>query len=96
MKQLINHFEFLELFDPSIHQTIIDKCKEYKADYVVCFENQDLSSSECGRRTAMPVGENNTYKTLAKVKGKWLNDLPSQRQYAAYYISSDNLLRNKE
>jgi hypothetical protein len=49
----------------------------------VLFENQDFCSSRFGARTVVCVGPGCTYRTPEECEGKWLHDLPSQRQYAA-------------
>lgn len=86
MKGLASKDELLELFDPSVHAVIETSLKRYSdAVGIVVFENQDFSSSRFGDRTACLVGPSNTYKTPQECEGKWLNDLPSQRQYPTYY-----------
>jgi hypothetical protein len=93
MKQL-NKAEFLELFDPSIHQAILDNMKRYPdATAMVCFENLQLDSSRCGARSALVVGPSNTFKSVEFCQGKWLHDLPSQRQYPTSWASREDLLR---
>jgi hypothetical protein len=83
--QHISMPELLELFDESVHQAILDAADRYDATYIVVFENHNFDSSAFGARTAMTVGPNNTYKSPAECEGKWLNDLPSQRQYPTAY-----------
>ena len=55
---------------------------------VVLFRNQDMSSSMCCASACMVVGEGKTYKTVEECEGKWLNDLPSQRQYAECFVKA--------
>jgi hypothetical protein len=57
---------------------------------VVLFLNQDLCSSQMGKSSCMVVGENRTFKTIEECDGKWLNDLPSQRQYAVCCVRRAN------
>ena len=77
--------ELLADFDADSKRQIDEKVKEYEATHVVLFENQQLDSGQCGEQSAMPVGPNNTFKSVEDCKGKWLNDLPSQRQYPVAY-----------
>lgn len=85
--------EFFELFDPEVHDAIRDSLRRFGSEYVVCFECLDMCSSHLGERTAMGVGPKNTYKTLEEVDGKWLHDLPSQRQYAHRYAKVPEEIR---
>jgi len=80
MKQ-VTAAEFMAKFDSEVHEAIRDSLRSLKSDAVVCFENVDMCSSRLGERTALGVGPNNTYKTVEECDGKWLNDLPSMRQY---------------
>ena len=73
--------ELLELFDPEVHSAIAASIERCAATHVVVAENQQMDSSQLGRRTAMVVGPTCTYRTLEECEGKWLFDLPSQRQY---------------
>jgi len=41
----------------------------------------ELLAEVIGTSGPRQVGPNCTYKTSADTDGKWLNDLPSQRQY---------------
>jgi hypothetical protein len=53
--------------------------------HLVLFRNEQLDSSEVGRMTLCLVGPGCTYKSIAELEGKHLNDLPSQRQYPLFY-----------
>jgi hypothetical protein len=79
--------EFMAQFDESIHEAIDATAKRMEATHVVCFENVAFDSSRFGDRSALCVGPNNTYKSPDDCEGKWLNDLPSQRQYPQNYMS---------
>lgn len=86
--------EFLSLFDPTISWKIIEAIKRYPdAVAVVRFVNMDMSSSSLGQSSALVVGPSNTFKSIEDCKGKWLNDLPSQRQYPDEYCLRDELLK---
>ncbi len=63
-----------------------------KADYLVVFENQQLDSSECGRRQVLGVGPGFTCETLEAAAEGHLNDLPSQRQYPVSYVDCRSTL----
>jgi hypothetical protein len=85
MKQL-TLAELLEMFDESVRADIGVRLAQTSVTGIVVFENQQMDSSCLGDRTAMIVGPNCTCKTVEECEGKWLNDLPSQRQYAvAFY-----------
>ena len=77
---------FLELFHEEVRDDILANAKTYRATHMVCYENQNLSSSALGDRSALPVGPNNTLKTLEETEGHWLNDLPSLRQHPKCYM----------
>jgi hypothetical protein len=55
------------------------------AEYAVLFVNLDMNSSQFGKWTVLPIGPDQTFKTLAEVQDGHLNDLPSQRQYPVGY-----------
>ena len=73
--------ELLNLFDPIVHDALTNPPASIGATHMVVFENQQLDSSHLGERTGVFVGTNCDFKNLAQVKGRWLKDLPSQRQY---------------
>ena len=83
--------EFLAMFDESVHDIVVAKIREFGATAIVCFENQQMDSTQFGARTAMPVGPRNSFKNVEDVKGKHLNDLPSQRQYPVAYVEASEL-----
>ena len=84
MKQL-SITQFMAQFAPEVHKKIKQTCARYKAPHVVCFQNQQFDSSALGASTACPVGPNNTFKSPEDTADKWLNDLPSRRQYPVNY-----------
>lgn len=79
--------EFLQLFDESLHDKIRAACRDKQATHIVCFECLQLDSSWAGRRAALVVGPSCAYRTVEETHGKWLNDLPSQRQYPVYWAT---------
>ncbi|HYG24484.1 MAG TPA: hypothetical protein VEH04_17025 [Verrucomicrobiae bacterium] len=72
--------EFLDLFDPSVHEVLKVKSKLPGADAVVCFEVLDMSSSQCGHRTALVIGPGCTYQEGHLVDAR-LGDVPSRFAY---------------
>jgi hypothetical protein len=58
-------------------------------DGLISFENQQMDSSSFGVRTQVAYGPGCTYKKPEDVEGKWLNDLPSQRQYPVSYAEKE-------
>jgi len=78
--------EFLAYFDPEVHDQIKRVSRGAGVDAVVMFENVQLDSSALGRRTALVVGPGRTAKSVEACAGKWLNDLPSQRQYPQCFV----------
>ena len=74
--------QLLGMFSEDTHAPLTETMKRWPtAEGMIVFECLDMSSSRLGERSAMPYGPDNTIKALDDVKGKWLNDLPSQRQY---------------
>jgi hypothetical protein len=91
MKQL-NATEFLAQFDESIHSALLNAIQRYPDSIgLVCFENANFDSSRFGERSALVVGPSNTYRTFADCENQWINDLPSERQYATNYATRDTL-----
>jgi len=67
--------------DEGVHWDIQHTLYRDGVDAVVCFENLDMSSNQLGRRTAMAIGPDRTYKTVDAVQGKHLGDVPSRFQW---------------
>lgn len=78
--------EFLELFDPSVHDRLRECARRDGVSHLVCFEVLDLWSSHLGQRTAMTVGPGCTYKDLDAVREGRLGDVPSRFQYPTVYV----------
>lgn len=91
MKQVTAE-EFLKLFNKEVYNQIAESLANFQSDNVVCFENHDFSSSRFGDRSALGVGKNNTYKNIKECEGRWLNDLPSQRQYPTCYADAKEVI----
>ena len=77
--------ELVGEFDPSVSDALWEKWRREEVDGMVVFENLDMCSSHLGEKTAMIVGPECTYKSVAECEKKWLNDLPSMRKYAVRY-----------
>ena len=79
--------EFFDKFDESVHKQMEEKLNMPNVQGFILFENVTFDSSRFGDRTAVVFGNGYTYESWEIAQGKWLNDLPSQRQHATgYYI----------
>lgn len=74
-----------EMFDPRIRPQIRSFWGRPGTTGIAVFENQQLDSRHCGKRTAVCFGPGCTYKTAQDIDGSHLYDLPSQRQYPVAY-----------
>ena len=81
MKECKTLSKFLGLFAEKARSEIRELVQPDDAG-LVCFEGEKCGT---GDRTAMIVGPTRTYKTIEFCRGRWLKDLPSDRQHAAYY-----------
>jgi len=88
--------EWRTIFDPKLQQKVVKPSVRErieaaivrnKATHLVLFENHDFCSSQFGTRSVVCVGPDCTYRTPQDCEGKWLNDLPSQRQYATAFCA---------
>lgn len=83
----LNKQEFMQRgrFDVEV---ALQEALKRKSDAVglVLFENKMLDSSSRGTMTAMLIGPTNTYKSVEECEGKYLNELPSQRQYPVAWV----------
>lgn len=100
MKQYKDMQEFLEAYVPDdrprtevmvdrerLQSGLEDLAKKFPdAEAVVHFENVTLDSSSLGAKTAVIVGPGREIDSVAACEGRWLNDLPSQRQHAQGYL----------
>jgi hypothetical protein len=86
--------ELLEEFDESVREAICRAIGKNDATHIVVAENAQLDASSSGAITAMAVGPTCTYKTVEECEGKWLHDLPSQRQYFTRYAVAPETFRN--
>jgi len=75
------------IVEPSVRENIEASIAKNKATHLVLFENQDFCSSQFGAKSVVCVGPECTYKTPQDCEGKWLHDLPSQRQYATTFCA---------
>ena len=53
---------------------------------IVLFENQQFDSSCFGQQQALVIGPGRTYESVEACEGKWLNDMPSQRQHPTCWV----------
>lgn len=72
---------FFALFDLDVHSQLENQLTRPGVEALVVFECQQMDSSSFGNRSALVVGKPFTYKSVADCEGKWLKDLPSQREY---------------
>lgn len=79
--------EFMERGKFDVEVALREALKR-KSDAVglVLFENKMFDSSSRGAMTAMLIGPTNTYKSAEECEGKYLNELPSQRQYPVAWV----------
>jgi len=73
------------------HQYIADivrLARDPGTEALVLFENVQMDSSQFGRQTVMCVGPERTYKSVAEIEGRWLGDLPSERQYPGFWTDT--------
>lgn len=84
--------EVLDKFHTELYPMILDSIERNSATHFVYFVNPDMSSSQLGNSTGLCVGPDCTFKTPEDCRGKWLNDLPSQRQYPEIYCDAAELV----
>jgi len=84
--------EFLEKADQAAIAFEEGLKKKSDAIGIVLFENRMMDSTNYGRMTAMIIGPTNTFKSAEDCEGKFLNDLPSQRQYPVAWVPREEFL----
>lgn len=85
--------EFLERGNFAAEEAFVAALKRKSdATGIVLFENLMMDSSSRGAMTAMLVGPTNTYKSAEDCEGKYLNDMPSQRQYPVAWVPREEFL----
>jgi transposase len=78
--------EFLENFDPSLHEQISDQFLATGVDGVVLIEDTDSAGAQPGLEAVLLFGPGCATKTAAEAEGLFPDDLPSRGQRAtAYY-----------
>jgi hypothetical protein len=82
MLKELNKDELLALFDESVRDALEAQMRKPGVEAVVIFECVQMDSSSFGNRTALIVGDPYTFKSVEACEGKWIKDLPSQREYA--------------
>lgn len=97
MKQLKTVEEYLKESGAESLEPIRGALKHYQdGTAVVIFRNQMMDSSAFGDSSSVVVGPSNTFKSVEECEGKWLKDLPSQRQHAYAWISREVLESTNE
>lgn len=84
MKQITKD-EFWKEFDDSVHSKLDAHWNDPETHGMIIFRNLAFDSSQFGMVTACPYGPRWTLKRWEEAQGKWIKDLPSQRQYADAY-----------
>ena len=79
------HFDFAVAFEEALK-------RKPDATGVVLFENLMMDSSSRGAMTAMIIGPTNTYKSAEDCEGKFLNEMPSQRQHPVAWVERKEFL----
>jgi len=80
----VNRDELLQLFDEEVRERVLELLSKPGVRGCVVFENLMFDSSWCGARTAYAFGPRCAHAKPEDFEGKWLNELPSQRQYPRY------------
>lgn len=84
MEQIILE-ELVGRMEPEVQDAVRALAARDGVTHLVLFENHDFWSSQFGNKTALQVGPDCTYKTPEELVGRFLHDLPSQRQYATAF-----------
>jgi hypothetical protein len=77
--------QLLALMDERVRDRVLALARKRGTTHLVFFENNLLDSSHLDESSVVAVGPTNTFKSLSEIEGKWLNDLPSQRQYPQFW-----------
>lgn len=75
----------MELADPEIRPALTRMLQREDVDGIVVFRNQQMDSSAFGHATFMIYGPHCTYNAPPE-PNTFINDLPSQREYAVAYF----------
>ena len=75
-----------ELLDSPQRIKAVEELQRPTDTAAVMFVNQQLDSSNLGACSVMLVGPERTYQLEDVTPDRHLYDLPSQRQYAQYYV----------
>lgn len=78
--------EFLGHFDPEVRSKVLTLAK-LNPQYLVEFVNHNFDSSRFGAKTAVCVGPEFAISSIDSLPGKFIGDLPSERQYPQYFVN---------
>lgn len=78
--KVLTEDEFLKLFYPKTQSKVKLLGDQADTQVLVCFENLQMDSSNCGHRQAMAVGPKRTYQ-VETLRTMRLGDVPSQFTY---------------
>ena len=79
--------EFLALFEEDVHEAIASALDRPDVLGMVCFENLDIATRECGHRSALIYGPGCENKTLDALRERHLGDVPSVFQWPNFYYA---------
>jgi hypothetical protein len=77
----VSQESFLALFDKEVHAKIVKNSRQTGVEAVVCLENLQMDSSQCGHRAALIVGPSCTFQVKHLEDGFRLGEVPSRFQY---------------
>ena len=72
---------FLAALSEDVRERVAESAQRLEATGAALFVNQQMDSSHCGDSSVLLFGPKLTYKGPEDIEGKWLFDLPSERQY---------------
>lgn len=87
----VTYTHILAKTDPENHAALDALWSSSDTDALVLFVNENMDSSQFGATSILAIGSSRTYKTIAEVDGKYINDLPSQRQYPYEYCAKEGV-----
>ena len=84
--------EYLDLFEPEVHDAIRESLTREGVAGAVCMVNQVFDSGRFGLRTSMIFGPGCTFKSIEKIErqskpgGIYLTGLPSSASFPERYV----------
>lgn len=94
MIEKVSWEDFIKRGELASPQAVKEALQHYPdAVGVVLFQNLMMDSSSFGDSSSVIVGPSNTFTSAEACEGKWLKDLPSQRQYPVAWVSKEDVLK---